>query len=393
MAHDARISPYTVNVPQAELDDLKGRLERTRFAQDLPGVGWTYGTPTAFLKDLVAYWKDGYDWRAWEAKLNVYPQFTTEIDGQNLYFLHIESPEPDATPLVLLHGWPGSILEFIHVIEPLTNPVAHGGRAEDAFHLVIPSLPGFGFSGPTNDTGWDTARMARAIAELVARLGYERYGVQGGDAGQFVAADLGREDAGHVIGIHLNAATYGFIPWGEPGEEELASLTEMERARIAQLKWWTDEGSGYFHIQANRPQTLAAGLADSPVGQLAWIVDLFKEWTFKGKEREELQIDRDLVLTDVMLYWLTNTAASTARNYYENMHGGAWPAPVTVPTGVAVFAQDIAIRRYGEEAYNIVHWSEFDRGGHFAALEAPDLLVADIRAFYTMVRNEGPSTG
>ncbi|MDQ3656804.1 MAG: epoxide hydrolase [Chloroflexota bacterium] len=382
------ITPFTIDIPQADLDDLRNRLGRTRFAQHLPGVGWRYGTPTTFLQELVAYWKDGYDWRMWEAKLNGYPQFMTGIDGQNIHFLHVESAEPNATPLVLLHGWPGSILEFLDTIEPLTNPVAHGGKAEDAFHLVIPSLPGFGFSGPTTDTGWESNRMARAIAELMARLRYERYGVQGGDAGQFVAADLGREDADQVIGIHLNAATYGFIPWGEPGEEELASLTESERARIAQLKWWTDEGSGYFNIQANRPQTIAAGLADSPVGQLAWIVDMFKEWTFKGKERDELQIDRDLVLTNVMFYWLTNTAASTARNYFENVHSGAWPTPVTVPTGVAVFARDIAIRRYGEEGYNIVHWSEFDRDGHFAALEAPDLLVGDIRAFFASVRNQ-----
>lgn len=389
MTSDARITPFIIDIPQADLDDLTSRLERTRFAQDLPGVGWRYGTPTAFLQELVAYWKDEYDWRAWEARLNGYPQFISEIDGQNIHFLHVESAEPNATPLVLLHGWPGSILEFLGIIEPLTNPTAHGGKAEDAVHLIIPSLPGFGFSGPTNDVGWNTKRSADVIAELMTRLGYDRYGVQGGDMGQFVATDLGRGHAHHVIGIHLNAATYGFIPWGEPGEEELASLSDPERERLARLKWWTDEGSGYFAIQANRPQTIAAGLADSPVGQLAWIVDMFKEWTFKGKERDALQIDRDLILADVTIYWLTNTAASSARSYYENMRAGDWPAPVTVPTGVAVFAEDVAIRRYGDDGYNIVHWSEFDRGGHFAALEAPDLLVGDIRTFFASVRTQG----
>lgn len=389
MTSDARVTPFIIDIPQADLDDLTSRLERTRFAQDLPGVGWRYGTPTAFLQELVAYWKDEYDWRAWEARLNGYPQFISEIDGQNIHFLHVESAEPNATPLVLLHGWPGSILEFLGIIEPLTNPTTHGGKAEDAVHLIIPSLPGFGFSGPTNDVGWNTKRSADVIAELMTRLGYDRYGVQGGDMGQFVATDLGREHADHVIGIHLNAATYGFIPWGEPGEEELASLSDPERERPARLKWWTDEGSGYFAIQANRPQTIAAGLADSPVGQLAWIVDMFKEWTFKGKERDALQIDRDLILADVTIYWLTNTAASSARSYYENMRAGDWPAPVTVPTGVAVFAEDVAIRRYGEDGYNIVHWSEFDRGGHFAALEAPDLLVGDIRTFFASVRTQG----
>lgn len=386
MTLDSRITPFTVDIPQAELDDLQNRLGRTRFAQDLPGVGWSYGIPTAFLRELVTYWKDEYDWRAWEAKLNSYPQFNTEIDGQNLHFLHVESTEPNATPLVLLHGWPGSVLEFIHVIEPLTNPVAHGGKAEDAFHLVVPSMPGFGFSGPTNDTGWTTRRMAQAVAELMSRLGYERYGAQGGDTGAFVGPNLGRVDADHVIGVHVNAATYGFIPWSDPDEDELASLTDAERARIERLQHFSSEGNGYFQIQATRPQTIGAVLADSPMGQLAWMIDIFKEWTLTDDGSDAIQIDRDILLTDVMLYWLTNTAASSARVYYEDMHGESWDPPSTTPTGVAVFARDVAIRRYAEQANNIVHWSEFDRGGHFAALEAPDLLIDDVRAFFGSLR-------
>jgi pimeloyl-ACP methyl ester carboxylesterase len=334
----------------------------------------------------VAYWKEEYDWRAWEAKLNAYAQFTTVIDGQDMHFLHVASPEPNATPLVLLHGWPGSFLEFIHVIEPLTNPTAHGGKAEDAFTVVIPSLPGFGFSGPTSDTGWESSRMARAVATLMDRLGYARYGAQGGDFGAFVAADLGRVDADRVIGVHLNAATYGFIPWGEVSDEERASLTESERARLDRLHAFLTEGSGYFQIQSTRPQTVAAGLADSPVGQLAWIGEKFEAWSHRDQPDDPSPIDRETLLTEVMLYWLTNTAASSARMYYEGMHGGAWPVPVTVPTGVAVFAEDVAIRRYGEEGFNIVHWAEYDRGGHFAALEAPDLLVQDVRAFFETVR-------
>jgi pimeloyl-ACP methyl ester carboxylesterase len=287
---------------------------------------------------------------------------------------------------VLLHGWPGSFLEFIHVIEPLTNPVPHGGRPDDAFHVVIPSLPGFGFSGPTHDTGWESSRMARAIATLMARLGYDRYVAQGGDWGAFVAADLGRADPEHVIGVHLNAATYGFIPWGEVGDDERASLTESERARLDRLANYLSDGNGYFQIQATRPQTVAAGLADSPVGQLAWIAEKFETWAFRSHPDDPSPIDRDTLLTNVMLYWLTNTAASSARMYYESMHSGAWPQPVTVPTGVAAFAEDVAIRRYGEQGFNLVHWSDFERGGHFAALEAPDLLVQDVRAFAATVR-------
>lgn len=382
------ITPFTIDIPQHQLDDLRDRLERPRFAQDLPGVGWDYGTPPAYLKELVSCWKDEYDWRVWEAKLNDYPHFTTEIDGQTIHFLHIESKEPSATPLVLLHGSPGSFLEFLEVIGPLTDPVAHGGRAEDAFHLVIPSLPGFGFSGPTRGTGWTTRRMSLAIAELMGRLGYERYGAQGGDLGAFVGPDLGKVDAEHLIGIHVNAATYGFIPWGDPDEDELATLTAVERERVQRLQQWNAEGSGYFHMLSTRPHTLAAALADSPVGQLAWIVDLFKQWTLPVEVSDEIPIDRELLLTNVMLYWLTDTAASSGRAYYENMHAGDdWDPPSAVPTGVAVFARDIAIRRYAEQANAIVHWSDFDRGGHFAALEAPDLLVQDIRDFFGNLRS------
>jgi pimeloyl-ACP methyl ester carboxylesterase len=383
---EATITPYTIDVPRADLDNLRDRLRRTRFAQDLPDVDWSFGVPTAFLRDLVDYWRAGYDWRAWEARLNVYPQFTTEIDGQNIHFLHIRSIESGATPLLLLHGWPGSIVEFLHVIEPLADPVAHGGRAEDAFHLVIPSLPGFGLSGPTLSTGWDTRRVALAMAELMTRLGYDRYGAQGGDLGAFVAPDLGRIDADRVIGVHVNAATMGFIPWGEVDEADLASFTDVERGRLDRMNDFLEHRSGYFQIQAQRPQTLAAGLADSPAGQLAWIVDKFKEWAFDPAGGAVPVIDRDVILTNTMLYWLTNTAASSARMYYENMHSANWPTPSSVPTGVAAFAEDIAIRRYAEQGNTIVHWSDFDRGGHFAALEAPDLLIGDVRAFFGSLR-------
>jgi epoxide hydrolase len=384
---DTTIRPFRIDVPQADLDDLRDRLRRTRWPDELPGVGWSRGVPLAYLKELAGYWADGYDWRKQEARLNEHPQFTTTIDGANVHFLHVRSPEPHALPLLLTHGWPGSIVEFLNVIGPLTDPRAHGGDPADAFHLVIPSIPGYGLSGPTREPGWTTGRVARAWAELMARLGHQRYGAQGGDWGAFVSPELGRVDPDHVIGVHVNAATLGFIPFGPVDPEELASFTDAEKQRLERLNSSTaGPGHGYFEVQAHRPQTLAYALTDSPVGQLAWIVERFKEWTHDADVPEDV-VDRDQLLTNVMLYWLTGTASSSGRMYYENMHAGFSPQPpATTPTGVAVFAEDYAIRRYGERGNNIVHWTEFDRGGHFAAMEVPDLLVGDVRSFFRGLR-------
>jgi pimeloyl-ACP methyl ester carboxylesterase len=384
---DTLIRPFRIAIPQADLDDLRDRLHRTRWPDELPGVGWTRGVPLGYLKQLAGYWADGYDWRKQEARLNEFPQFTTTIDGTGVHFLHVRSPEAGALPLILTHGWPGSVVEFLEVIGPLADPRTHGGDPADAFHLVIPSLPGHGFSGPTRQTGWTTDRVAAAWAQLMARLGYQRYGAQGGDWGSFVSAQLGRLDPDHVAGVHLNAATLGFIPFGPVDPEELASLTDAEKARLERLSTSTaGPGNGYFEVQAHRPQTLAYALTDSPVGQLAWIVERFKEWAHDAEVPEDA-VDRDQLLTNVMLYWLTGTANSSARMYYENMHAGFSPQQSgTTPTGVAVFAEDYAIRRYGEQSNNIVHWTELDRGGHFAAMEAPDLLVSDVRRFFRLIR-------
>jgi pimeloyl-ACP methyl ester carboxylesterase len=383
---DADIRPFRVDIPDTDLDDLRDRLARTRWPDELPGAGWSRGVDLAYLQELAEHWRTAYDWRAHEADLNAHPQFLTTIDGQNVHFLHVRSPEADALPLILTHGWPGSVVEFLDVIGPLTDPRAHGGDPADAFHLVIPSLPGFGFSGPTREEGWSSARVARAWAELMRRLGYDRYGAQGGDWGAFVAPDLGRADPDHVAGVHVNAATVGFIPLGPVDPDELATFTDAEKARLDRLNRFLSDGNAYFQIQATRPQTLAYGLTDSPVGQLAWIVEKFKEWTHPSTELPETAIDRDRMLTDVTVYWLTGTAGSSARSYYDNMHFAAWgQAPGTTPTGVAVFAEDVAIRRYAERGNNIVHWSEFERGGHFAALEAPGALVGDVRTFFRRV--------
>jgi epoxide hydrolase len=380
------IKPFKIDIPQADLDDLRDRLARTRWPDELPGVGWSRGVPLAYLKELADYWRTRYDWRKHEARLNQFPQFTTEIDGANIHFLHVRSPERDALPLILTHGWPGSIVEFLDVIGPLSDPRSHGGNPADAFDLVIPSLPGFGLSGPTREIGWTEQRIAAAFAELMRRLGYDRYGAQGGDVGAVVSPDLGRVDPEHVVGIHVNAASIGFMPFPPLDDAELAQLTDAEKARVERIVQFLDEGFGYSQIQSTRPQTLAYGLTDSPVGQLAWIVEKFQEWTY-GTQRPEDIIDRDRLLTNIMLYWLTGTAGSSARLYYEGKHSGSWGQQRgNTPTGVAVFAQDIAIRRYAAHANNIVHWSEFNRGGHFAALEAPDLLVGDIRTFFAKLR-------
>ncbi|WP_433351053.1 epoxide hydrolase family protein [Microtetraspora malaysiensis] len=381
------VTPFRIEIPQRDLDDLRDRLAATRWPTDLPGVGWARGVPLAYLRELAEYWRTAYDWRKHEARLNEIPQFTTEIDGQRVHFLHIRSPQPDALPLILTHGWPGSIVEFLELIGPLSDPAAHGGDPADAFHLVIPSLPGFGLCGPTRETGWNTGRVAAAWAQLMHRLGYDRYGAQGGDLGALVAPELGRAATGQVVGVHVNAASFGFIPFGQVSAEERAGLTLVEQARLDLLAEFTDDQSGYFKLSATRPQTLAYALTDSPVGQLAWLVEKFKEWTFPAAELPEAAIDRDVLLTNVMLYWLTGTGGSAAQFYYENMHAHSWHTqPATTPTGVAVFAQDLPIRRYAERGNTITHWSEFDRGGHFAALEAPDLLTADVRAFFRTLR-------
>ncbi len=376
VATELTIRPYTIDISQEKLDDLQVRLAQTRLPEIPVGITDDYGVPDAWVRELLDRWQNGFDWREWEAKFNAYPNFMTEIDGQPMHFIHVRSKEEDAMPLVLLHGWPGGVIEFLDLIGPLTDPVAHGGKAEDAFHVVIPGGGGYGFAGPVRETGWATNRNAKAVATLMAALGYERYGAQGGDWGAFVGPELGRSDAEHVIGVHVNAASFGFIPFGELSEEDQAALTEAEKVRYARLRNWEDNLSGYFKIQATRPQTLAYAMTDSPVGLAAWIGDWFRD----------RQIDTDKVLANITIYWLTNTFASSILCYYEDMHSGEWPEYSTTPPGVANFGDDVAIRRYAEMMNTIVHWSEFDEGNHFAAMSAPELLTGDVRAFFRTLR-------
>jgi pimeloyl-ACP methyl ester carboxylesterase len=374
---DLAIRPFTIEIPQEQLDDLQARLARTRLPEIPAGITDDHGVPDAWVRELIDRWQNGFDWREWEAKLNAYPQFMTEIDGQPIHFMHIRSREANAMPLVLLHGWPGGVIEFLELIGPLTDPVAHGGKAEDAFHLVIPAGSGFGFSSPLiSASRVTTAAAARNVATLMQALDYDRYGAQGGDWGAFVAPELGRSDAEHLIGVHVNAASFGFIPFGELSEDEQAELTKAETVRYARLRNWEDNLSGYFRIQSTRPQTLAYAMTDSPVGLAGWIGDWFRDG----------QIEIDRVLANLTIYWLTNTFATSILGYYEDMHSGNWPSFSTTPTGVANFGDDVAIRKYAEQLNTIVHWSEFDEGNHFAAMSAPDLLIDDVRAFFRSLR-------
>jgi pimeloyl-ACP methyl ester carboxylesterase len=383
---DTTIRPFRIDIPQADLDDLRDRVARTRWPDELPGVGWARGVPLDYLRELAGYWADGYDWRKHEARLNDFPQFTTTIDGANVHFLHVRSPEPDALPLVLTHGWPGSVVEFLNLIGPLTDPAAHGGDPADAFHLVIPSLPGFGFSGPVAEPGLSYGRIAAVLVELMARLGYDRYGVQGGDVGAFVAPEVGRQAPGQVVGVHVNALVT--FPSGDPAE--LAGLTGAEQQRMARMQHFQEEMMGYSHIQATRPQTLAYALTDSPAGQLAWIVEKFKEWTDPAADLPEDAVDRDHLLTTSASTGsrppparrpATTTTRPTTRPRGRRGERG------TVPTGVAVsLTQDVAIRKLAERDHNVVHWSEFERGGHFAAMENPEFLAGDVRAFFGGLR-------
>lgn len=382
------IEPFRLDVPDSDLADLRTRLELTRWPDELPGVGWAYGVPKDYLQDLVAYWRHDYDWRKAEARLNEWPQYTTTIDGANVHFAHLRSPEPDAIPLILTHGWPGSIVEFADVAGPLSDPRAYGGDPADAFDLVIPTIPGFTLSGPTREPGWEFMRVGRAWSELMTRLGYDRYGVQGGDWGAAISREAGRIDP-RVIGVHLNLIP-GAGAISKPTPEELEPLDPAERERTwaswRRQQLFSKEKQGYADLQSTRPQTLAYALTDSPVGQLAWIAEKFEEWADPAST-----VDRDLLLTNVMLYWLTGTAGSSGRIYYERTHAPYWgrPAePSTTPTAMLDLAHDnfIPLRHRVAGTDNIVRWTSHPHGGHFAALEQPKVLTEDVRAFFRTVR-------
>ena len=380
------IRPFEIAVPDEVLTDLQERLSGTRFPDQLEGVGWDYGTDLAYLRELVDYWRTGFDWRDQERRLNAFDHYKTTIDGLDIHFIHQRSANPDALPLLVTHGWPGSIFEFTKIIGPLTDPEAHGGQASDAFHIVAPSLPGYGFSDTPREPGYGPERMAAINARLMARLGYDRYGVQGGDWGGIISRWTAFNDAEHVVGMHLNFVT-GTAPSDPDNPNEGVSDAELARMRERQQFMSTERG--YSAIQGTKPQTLGYGLNDSPAGLAAWIVEKFRTWCDCGGDIESI-FTKDELLTNVMIYWVTGTITSSTRLYYESRN--ATPSRplgyIEVPTGAALFPMELRLppRRWAETRYNITHWTEMPRGGHFAALEQPDLLVEDVRTFFQGLR-------
>ncbi|MBL7501728.1 alpha/beta fold hydrolase [Frankia sp. CNm7] len=377
------IAPFKADIPESDLADLRRRLVTARWPEKETVDDWSQGVPLEWLRDLCAYWADGYDWRRCEARLNAFDQFVTTIDGLDIHFLHVRSPNPDALPLLLTHGWPGSVLEFLDVIGPLADPAAHGGEPADAFHLVIPSLPGYGFSGRPTGTGWGVSRTAAAWATLMARLGYDRYAAQGGDWGSAVTTALAAVDREHLVGIHLN-----FLVVGPGSGADAASFTEEELAALTAGATHLEWGLGYSTQQGTRPQTLGYGLVDSPVGQCAWIAEKFWAWTHHDGD-PYTALTRDQMLDDITLYWLTATGASSARMYWETGVGrsgggaGAFGGEgIDVPAGVSMFPGEIfrPSRRWAEQRLTDLRFYERpERGGHFAAFEQPALFTDQVR--------------
>lgn len=380
------VRPFTLRTPDAVLDDLRERLRRTRFPGEVQDSGWDYGTNLTYQKELIAYWLDGFNWRKAEADLNAMPQFTATVDGQELHFVHARGKGPNPFPLIFSHGWPGSYWEVSKIIGPLTDPAAHGGDPADAFDLVAPSLPGYGFSSDAGVRGVHNERIADLFHTLMTEvLGYRRYGAQGGDWGSLVTAWLGRKYGGPVAGIHMNML--GVRPYTD---ETTPPLTDAEKQMMAEAQQWRDSETGYMQIQSTKPQTLAYGLTDSPSGLAAWIVEKFRTWSDCGGDVER-RFSKDDLLTNIMIYWVSGSIGSSTRLYYENrlhplqMRKGE---KVEVPTGFARFAVEISRppREWVERGCNLVQYTAFDRGGHFAAMEEPELLVEEIRRMFRPLR-------
>jgi pimeloyl-ACP methyl ester carboxylesterase len=371
------ISPASIDIEGDALDDLKQRLGNTRWPEEEVVEDWSQGIPLAYTQELARYWEYQYDWKRWEAKLNKCNPCSTVIDGLDIFFLHVQSPYPDALPMIMTHGWPGSIVEFHKVIEPLTRP----DDPADAFHLVIPCLPGYGFSGKPKAAGVGAEVIGKMWGTLMARLGYQRYVAQGGDWGSMVTHCMGASETDHCAGIHVN------MPIVAAGEEDLANLTEFEQQALAAMDHYSKWDSGYSKQQSTRPQTLAYGLADSPVGQMAWIVEKFWSWMDCDGHPENV-LTKDEMLDNVMMYWLTNTAASSARLYWESFNRPNLD-PIDMPVGASVFPKEIfrCSRRWAEKRYgNIIHWNQLDKGGHFAAFEQPGLFVDELRTCFAQLR-------
>ena len=376
----SEITPFTINTPEEQLTDLRNRINNTRWAEEECVNDWSQGIPLTYVREIADYWANQYDWRKSEQHLNTFDHFKTNIDDLDIHFIHQKSPHPDAYPLIITHGWPGSIVEFHKVIQPLVDPTKHGGKAEDAFHVVCPSLPGYGFSGKPSQSGWGVEKIAETWDQLMVRLGYENYGAQGGDWGAAVTTQIGR-NMGHCDAIHIN------MPIGRPTPESLQDPTDEEKSALEGLTYYQEWDSGYSKQQSTRPQTLGYGLVDSPVGQMAWIIEKFWSW-MDCDGHPENTLTRDELLDNVMLYWLTASGASSARLYWESFGSFGGGDKVELPTGVASFPKEIirSPRRWCEESYNITHWTIMPKGGHFGAFEQPELFINDLRIFFKTIR-------
>ena len=376
----SEITPFTINTPEAQLTDLRNRINNTRWAEEECVNDWSQGIPLTYVREIADYWANQYDWRKSEQYLNTFDHFQTNIDDLDIHFIHQKSPHPDAYPLIITHGWPGSIVEFHKVIQPLVDPTKHGGKAEDAFHVVCPSLPGYGFSGKPSQSCWVVDKIAETWDQLMVRLGYENYGAQGGDWGAAVTTQIGR-NIGHCDAIHIN------MPIGRPTPESLQDPTDEEKSALEGLTYYQEWDSGYSKQQSTRPQTLGYGLVDSPVGQMAWIIEKFWSW-MDCDGHPENTLTRDELLDNVMLYWLTASGASSARLYWESFGSFGGGDKVELPTGVASFPKEIirSPRRWCEESYNITHWTTMPKGGHFGAFEQPELFINDLRIFFKTIR-------
>lgn len=375
------ITPFTLAIPQAQIDDLHRRLDNTRWPERETVQDWSQGAPLAKVQPLCEYWRHKYDWRRIEARLNDFGQFKTAIDGLDIHFLHVRSPHENALPLLLTHGWPGSVIEFVKIIEPLTNPTKFGGKAEDAFHVVVPSLPGYGFSGKPTETGWGVRHIAQAWGKLMQRLGYQNWVAQGGDWGGAITSQIGAMKPEGCNGIHLNMTVIF------PDADDLKDTTPQEQASLASMAFYNDKDSGYAKQQSTRPQTLGYGLTDSPAGQAAWIYEKLYAWTDnKGSPEDVFSMDE--MLDNIMLYWLPATAASSGRLYWESMSGFA-SVKIDMPVGVSIFPKEIfrPSRRWADKHLSkIIHWNELDAGGHFAAWEKPEVFVDEVRTCFRALR-------
>lgn len=375
------IRPFKIEIPEAEIEDLRRRLASTRWPEKELVDDWSQGIPLSYVQEVCAYWGEKYDWRSREALLNQWPQFTTELDGIDIHFIHIKSKHEDAMPLVITHGWPGSVVEFQKVLGPLTDPTAHGGDANDAFHVVCPSLPGYGFSGKPAKTGTSVDKIGAMWGQLMARLGYDKYAAQGGDWGAMVTSAIGIQDTEHCLGIHLN------MPVVAPDPETMSDMTEQEKSALAGIAYYNEQGSGYSKQQSTRPQTLGYGLTDSPSGQAAWVLEKFHAWTDCNGHPENV-LGRDELLDNVMLYWLSGNAASSGRLYWESFNSVAMD-DITIPVGCSIFPKEIfrCSRRWAEKRFkNIIHWNDMKEGGHFAAFEQPQAYVDEVRTCFQSLR-------